>query len=145
MKNINNYILEKLNINKNTEVINEWEDIITFFIKVIDEIGGSMCGYWFNSYKNAEEEYNMLTKGKTKGYCNMLKKDSDFKEWREQENLDNLSDEQIDFLKSKDKTEEAKNAMRKAYIRKAIQEGEYKNEKEAESWLDDALKEAKEY
>lgn len=145
IKNINNYILEKLNINKDTKIVNYWEDIITFFIKVIDEIGGSMCGYWFDSYKNAEEEYNMLTNGETKGYCDMLENDSDFKKWRNQENLDNLSDKQIDFLKSKDKTEEAKNAMRKAYIRKAIEEGEYKNEKEAESWLDDALKEAKEY
>lgn len=138
MRNLNLYILEKLHLNKDIDN-NIWDDIIEFFIKVIDEIGGSMRGYWFMSYENAEYEYDMLKDGSTKNYCKMLETSSDFKGFLKDENIDNLSEEEIKFLKDHHKTEEAKQAMRKAYIKKAIQEKVFDNEKDAEEWLDSEL------
>lgn len=137
MRKLNLYILEKLHLNK--DINNIWDNIIEFFIKVIDEIGGSMRGYWFMSYENAEYEYDMLKDGSTKDYCKMLETSSDFKGFLKDENIDNLSKEEIKFLKDHHKTEEAKQAMRKAYIKKAIQEKVFDNEKDAEEWLDSEL------
>lgn len=143
MRQINTYIIEKLHLNKDIDN-NIWDDIIEFFIKVIAEIGGHMKGYWFNSYASAAYEFDMLNDGSTKDYCDMLENDDDFLSFLKDENIDNLTKQQIDFLRDYDKTDEARNAMRKAYIKKCVDEREEPNEKEAEIWLDKELKYANE-
>jgi hypothetical protein len=137
MRKLNLYISEKLHLNKDIKY-SSWDNIIDFFVKVINEgeMGGSMEGYWFMSTENAEYEYDMLKDGSTKDYCKMLETSNDFKEFLKDENIDNLSKEEIEFLKDHHKTEEAKQAMRKAYIKKAIEEQVFNNEKAAEKWLD---------
>jgi len=141
MINLNIYITEKLHLNKDIKD-SSWDNIIDFFVKVIDEgeMGGSMEGYWFMSTENAEYEYDMLKDGSTEDYCKMLETSSDFKGFLKDEHMDNLSKEEIEFLREHHKTEEAKQAMRKAYIKKAIEEQVFNNEKAAEKWLDSELR-----